>query len=161
RTRIAEPVLSSRRRPCWESRKAGRRPGGEQPSGRARYLSGFGLERDTGVEPATLSLGKRIGRFVGACRHSQTLAMRGDSRSIDLHSVSFGTRFCSPFAAPVLQGFLSIRDVAAQLSVSTATVYKFCAARELPHVRVLGAIRIAPDELAAFVERLRRATSAA
>ena len=118
-------MLSSRRRPCWESRKAGRRPGGEQPSGRARYLSGFGLERDTGVEPATLSLGKRIGRFVGACRHSQTLAMRGDSRSIDLHSVSFGTRFCSPFAAPVLQGFLSVRDVAAQLSVSTATSTSF------------------------------------
>jgi hypothetical protein len=34
--------------------------------------------------------------------------------------------------------------------VSTATVYKLCAARELPHVRVLGAIRIAPDDLAAF-----------
>jgi len=78
---------------------------------------------------------------------------------VQLHSVSFGTRFCSPFAAPVLQGFLSVRDVAAQLSVSTATPYKLCAARELPHVRVLGAIRIAPDDLAAFVERLRRATS--
>jgi len=86
--------------------------------------------------------------------------MRGDSRSIDLHSVSFEARFCNPFAAPVLQGFLSVRDVAAQLSVSTATVYKLCAARELPHVRVLRAIRIALDGLGAFVERLRRATSA-
>jgi len=29
-------------------------------------------------------------------------------------------------------------------------VYKLCAAGALPHVRVLGAIRIAPDDLAAF-----------
>jgi excisionase family DNA binding protein len=50
----------------------------------------------------------------------------------------------------VLQGFLTVRDVAAQLCVSTATVYKLCAARQLPYVRVLGAIRIAPDDLAAF-----------
>ena len=120
---------------------------------------GVGLERETGVEPATLSLGKRIGRFVGACRHSQAVARIGASRSGELHSVSFGTRFCRSGAGPVLQGFLSVRDVAAQLRVSTATVYKLCAARELPHVRVLGAIRIAPDDLAAFVERLRRATS--
>jgi len=59
----------------------------------------------------------------------------------------------------VLQGFLTVPDVAAQLSASTATFYKLCAAGALPHVRVLGAIRIAPDDLAAFVERLRRASS--
>ena len=59
----------------------------------------------------------------------------------------------------MLQGFLTVRDVAAQLCVSTATVYKLCAAGELPHVRILGAIRIASDNLAAFVER-RRTTSA-
>ena len=119
----------------------------------------FGLERETGVEPATLSLGKRIDAFVRQCGHSQRVAIPGDSRSTDLHSVSFGAPFCSPFAAPVLQGFLTVRDVAAQLCVSTATVYKLCAAGELPRVRVLGAIRIASDNLAAFVER-RRATSA-
>jgi len=50
----------------------------------------------------------------------------------------------------VLQGFLTVPDVAAQLSASTATFYKLCAAGALPHVRVLGAIRIAPDDLAAF-----------
>src|SRR5207237_2700457 len=78
----------------------------------------------------------------------------GDSGSADLHSVSFGARFCSPFAAPVLlQGFLTVREVAARLSVSTATVYKLCAAGKLAHVRVLGAIRVAPVNLAAFIER--------
>src|SRR5690348_9394099 len=67
-----------------------------------------GLERETGVEPATLSLGKRIGRFVGPCRHSQPVAGAADSRSSDLHSVSFGAQICSAFAAPVLQAFLTV-----------------------------------------------------
>jgi len=53
----------------------------------------------------------------------------------------------------VLQGFLTVREVAARLSVSTATVYKLCAAGKLAHARVLGAIRVAPVNLAAFIER--------
>jgi excisionase family DNA binding protein len=71
-----------------------------------------------------------------------------------LHSVSPVARFRSPFAAPVLQGFLTVRDVAAQLCVSTATVYKLCAARELPYVRILGAIRITRADLATYVRQL-------
>jgi excisionase family DNA binding protein len=54
----------------------------------------------------------------------------------------------------VLQGFLTVRDVAAHLCVSTATVDKLCAARELPHVRILGAIRITRADLAAYVGQL-------
>jgi len=53
----------------------------------------------------------------------------------------------------VLQGLLSVRDVASRLNVSTATIYKLCAAGKLAHVRVLGAIRVAPVDLAAFIER--------
>ena len=53
----------------------------------------------------------------------------------------------------MLQGFLTVREVAAQLSVSRATVYKLCAAGKLAHVRVLGAIRVAPIDLATFIER--------
>jgi len=49
--------------------------------------------------------------------------------------------------------FRPFASVAAQLGVSTATVYKLCAARELTHVRVLGAIRIARAGLAAYVAR--------
>ncbi len=74
----------------------------------------------------------------------------GDSRSVGLYS---GARFSSPFAAPVLQGLLTVHDVASQLNVSTATVYKLCAAGKLAHVRVVGAIRVAPVDLAAFIER--------
>jgi hypothetical protein len=42
--------------------------------------------------------------------------------------------------------------------VNTATIYNVCARGELPHVRILNAIRIAPDDLAAFMRaRLKRA----
>jgi excisionase family DNA binding protein len=53
----------------------------------------------------------------------------------------------------VLHDFLTIRQVAARLSVSTATVYKLCAARKLPYVRVLGAIRIAAADVAVYLTR--------
>jgi len=53
----------------------------------------------------------------------------------------------------MLQAFLTVGEVAARLRVSTATVYKLCARHELPHLRLLGAIRVAPADLAAFVER--------
>jgi hypothetical protein len=40
--------------------------------------------------------------------------------------------------------------VAARLCVSTATVYKLCATGKLPHLRVLGAIRVPPADLVAL-----------
>lgn len=47
---------------------------------------------------------------------------------------------------------LSVRQVAGQLGVCTATVYALCAKGALPHVRVLNAIRVAVGDLEAFVE---------
>ncbi len=57
------------------------------------------------------------------------------------------------FATPLLRdsgsgsvapagGFLTVREAAWVLKVSTATVYKLCARGELAHVRVLNVIRI-------------------
>ena len=73
------------------------------------------------------------------------------------------------FAAPLLQGrralavvggadevLLSVRDVAARLGVCTATVYRLAAEGQLAHVRVLNAIRVAPADLAVFIEARRR-----
>ena len=54
---------------------------------------------------------------------------------------------------------LTVRKVATQLGVSTATVYKLCATRQLSYVRVLGAMRIAPADVAAFIARLRHLTT--
>jgi excisionase family DNA binding protein len=60
----------------------------------------------------------------------------------------------------VLQGFLTVREVAARLCVSTATVYKLCSTGQLTHIRVLGAIRVAPGDLVAFTERTSGLTPA-
>jgi hypothetical protein len=46
---------------------------------------------------------------------------------------------------------LTIKDVAKILGLCPASVYKICGRGELPHVRVLNAIRIAPADLAAFI----------
>ena len=61
--------------------------------------------------------------------------------------------FCSLFASPVLQGLITVREVAKQLGVSTTTVYKLCTTRQLPCIRVLGAIRIPPADVAAYIAR--------
>jgi excisionase family DNA binding protein len=53
----------------------------------------------------------------------------------------------------VSEPLLSVREVAAQLKVSTAIVYKLCEQGELPHVRVLNSIRVTPADLAAFLLR--------
>jgi excisionase family DNA binding protein len=50
---------------------------------------------------------------------------------------------------------LSVRAAAEQLGLCTATVYGLCAEGTLPHVRILNAIRIVPEDLAAFVNARR------
>ena len=51
---------------------------------------------------------------------------------------------------------LTVREVARRLRVSTAIVYRLCEIGELAHVRVSSAIRIAPGDLANYVERHTR-----
>jgi excisionase family DNA binding protein len=47
--------------------------------------------------------------------------------------------------------FLTVRDVATRLRISTATVYGLCRSGALPHARVSNALRIARADLEAFV----------
>jgi excisionase family DNA binding protein len=54
------------------------------------------------------------------------------------------------------EALLTVRDVAAQLGVCAATVYRLVAEGQLAQVRVLNAIRVAPRDLEAFVEARRR-----
>jgi excisionase family DNA binding protein len=46
---------------------------------------------------------------------------------------------------------LSVADVADQLGVCGATVYRLCDSGELPHVRIVNSIRIRPADVAAFL----------
>jgi excisionase family DNA binding protein len=48
---------------------------------------------------------------------------------------------------------LSVADVAHRLRVCEATVYKLCARGALAHIRVLNAVRIAPEAVDAFAQR--------
>src|SRR5207237_10682868 len=58
----------------------------------------------------------------------------------------------TPMAGPIRIGsLLTVKQVAARLGVSAATVYGLCERRELPHVRVANAIRVWPDALDAFL----------
>ena len=51
------------------------------------------------------------------------------------------------------QRLLTVREVATQLGVCTATIYTLCAEGKLEHVRVGNAIRVAPRALSAFIAR--------
>ncbi|MEJ7570210.1 MAG: helix-turn-helix domain-containing protein [Gaiellaceae bacterium] len=53
-------------------------------------------------------------------------------------------------------GLLTVRDVAAQLGVCTATVYALCARGELGHLRVMNAVRVSDTQLAEFIAGARR-----
>ncbi len=61
-------------------------------------------------------------------------------------------------AGPVRIGsLLTVKQVAARLGVSAATVYGLCERRELHHVRVANAIRVSPDALEAFLRTMAAA----
>jgi excisionase family DNA binding protein len=51
--------------------------------------------------------------------------------------------------------FLSVRQVAQLLGVSTATIYRLCTRGDLEHFRISNAIRVSVDHLATFLEAQR------
>ncbi|GAG41823.1 unnamed protein product, partial [marine sediment metagenome] len=58
------------------------------------------------------------------------------------------------------ENLLTVRQVADRLGLCTATVYKLCEQADLVHVWISNAIRVAPADLAAFVEQQRRGSPA-
>jgi excisionase family DNA binding protein len=58
------------------------------------------------------------------------------------------------------RSLLSVRQVAKLLGVCPATVYGLCDRRELPHLRILNAIRVDPRDLKEFMTRARKTSSA-
>jgi excisionase family DNA binding protein len=57
-----------------------------------------------------------------------------------------------------LDRLLTIRQVAEQLGISTATIYTLVERGELAHVRVSNAIRIATADVSAFIAARTRTT---
>ncbi len=121
--------------------------------------------RQAGLEPTTLGLEGRS-RFVqpltppfSACVIAS--ASKPDQSSPSQPVAAVFKKFVpalSPHLRPIAGGaddLLKVRDVAAKLGLSTATVYALCERGELPHVRVSNAIRVAPADLEAFIARGR------
>ncbi len=110
------------------------------------------LERETGFEPATLSLGTDFTRSPPGVSGSQALVTTGGGYDTGVQPSQPEQMLLKGFATPLLRnsgsgvglpgGFLTVREVADLLRVSTATVYKLCSGGVLPHARVLNSIRI-------------------
>ncbi|PTL82493.1 helix-turn-helix domain-containing protein [Vitiosangium sp. GDMCC 1.1324] len=118
--------------------------------------------RDTGFEPVAFGSGGQPANLPVVISPSQTLVTPRDSEAGQFQPSHPVTGSTKPFAAYLLQGaavasgtagarLLSVRDVADQLAVSTATVYALCKRRQLRHVRISGALRIDPASVEAFI----------
>ena len=154
----------------WRALRRQNRPNLPQTGVRLLVLRKFlFLERETGFEPATLSLGTQNRQSSSIRPATEELVSVGDSSSSN-SAATDRKRLVSALSSGILpagsrtrlraidggrDNLLSVRQVAARLSVSTATVYALCALRELPHVRVLNAIRVAPLDLEAFIASKR------
>ncbi len=122
-----------------------RRP--DAPSGTSGL---YELERETGFEPATLSLGDGPAGGSGVRSGSQWLVSTGGAASGGVQRSQPDRPVLGDSATPLLpssptirsDALLTVREAARFLRVSTATVYKLCARGELAHVRVLNVIRI-------------------
>ena len=67
-------------------------------------------------------------------------------------------RNCATNLPPPIERLLTVRQVAAQFGVCTATVYKWAVDGVLPHVRIVNVVRVRPEDLTTFIaERLARA----
>jgi excisionase family DNA binding protein len=64
-------------------------------------------------------------------------------------------RGAASMASSSSEPLLSVRQVAVQLGLCTATVYKLCEQGRLRHVRVMNSVRVSPVDLADFIARHR------
>lgn len=117
--------------PSWSRTGERGRPAGESGSQGVDFVRSAG---PAGVQPS---------QAVGAFSKSFVASLVTDSA-------------VAPVPAGYAEDLLSVAQVAARLRVSNATVYGLVERGALAHVRVSNAIRIAPADLAAFVEAFRR-----
>jgi len=114
------------------------------------------MERETGVEPATLSLGKYESGIAASQNASQAVVTARPADDALFQPTPPEGGFSKTFASPWLPGLscsLTVKGVAARLRVCTATVYRLCTSGELPHFCVGASIRIREQELRAFCSK--------
>jgi len=114
------------------------------------------LERETGVEPATLSLGKYESGIAEVNKASQAVVTTRSAEDVSFQPTPSGATIRKDFASPLLPDSgvsLTVKDVPARLRVCTATIYRLCTTGELRHFRVGAWIRIREEDLAAYQAR--------
>ena len=103
------------------------------------------------------------------CKDVQACANTGSVSDEKSQNVQDHASLSKDFAGSLMDGMeadgedgrsdrslLSVRQVSKTLGVCPATVYRLCEQRQLPHFRVLNAIRIDPRDLKKFLARARR-----
>jgi len=118
-----------------------------------------GLARQAGLEPTTLGLEGGGANPPTVSRLSQTPVTTEAPAGGAFQPPHPSPGSTKVFAASLLQGaasgpgarLLTVREVAARLSVCTATVYSLCSRGLLHFIRVSGALRIDPASVEAFI----------
>ena len=121
------------------------------------------LERETGFEPATLSLGRRRTAPASTRTEPQPAENAGSGHRAVPHpahraatsSPKFGATLGATVQTVLRARFgeveLTVGAVAERLRVSTATVYSLCRRGELEHHRISRAIRVPESALAKYL----------
>ena len=127
------------------------------------------MARPRGFEPLAFGFVEDIHVSSNTCKDVQACANTGSvsdekSKNVQIHA-SLSKDFAGslldagppePEVRARMQPLLSVRQVAALLSVCAATVYRMCERGELEHFRVRNAIRVPVATLKAYLARARR-----
>lgn len=124
-----------------------RRESNPQPS--ASKADGTGLPRDIRRSQAVVTLSDTQTARTQALVSNASVLREFDTRLLPARDDRRRLQV-------VPERWLTVRDVAAALTVCTATVYRLVDLGELPHIRVLGAIRVAPGDLKTFLAQRKR-----
>jgi excisionase family DNA binding protein len=118
----------------------------------------FELVGDTGFEPVAFGFGGGPQSSPADASGFQAARARHEDYLPRVQIVQPRPAIIKAFATPVLRDdrLLTVDQVAAKLSVSTATVYGLCKRGQLAHIRVSNAIRVAPQDVASFEMENRR-----
>jgi len=119
----------------------------------------------TGFEPATTytpTLSRSLDTVSQPGMNSQYTEAIQDSAHANSDPMAPASTKTKKFGEPVVNGLvnverlLTVREVAKNLRVCRATVYKLAEQGLLAHVRINNSIRVLPNDVAAFMERGRK-----
>ena len=135
-----------------------------QKRGRCPNAAAFGEVGATGFEPATscAQVGPDVLDGVSSrSTHSQALENTESPPKANPDALAPPFTKTTFLGEPVVNGFrpietlLSAAEVARQLGVHRATVYKLVERGELAHVRIRNAVRVRPEDLENFIHETR------